>query len=257
MPSLDQHQSSTTTKLLLLGDSGSGKTGSLASLVAAGYHLRILDFDNGLDPLVAYAKRDAPANLGNVQFETLRDNYKSSAAGPILDGPPKAFVRAIGLLDKWTDGSIPANWGPDHILVVDSLTFLSDSAFEWAKLFKPSKDPRQIYGEAQNAVEHVLALLTGASFKTNVIVTAHLKFLDMPDGTVKAYPTSVGKSLSPTIPRYFNTTVLCKTEPGGKRQIHTLSNAMIDLKNPASYKMQATLPLENGLATLFQTLKGT
>ena len=49
MPNLSKHQSSEFTKLLLMGDSKSGKTGALASLVLAGYKLRILDFDNGLE----------------------------------------------------------------------------------------------------------------------------------------------------------------------------------------------------------------
>ena len=34
-------------KLLYIGDSGSGKTGSLASLVKDGYKIRILDYDSG------------------------------------------------------------------------------------------------------------------------------------------------------------------------------------------------------------------
>ena len=51
MPSLANHQSNEFTKLLIEGDSGSGKTGALASLVKAGYKLRILDMDNGLDAL--------------------------------------------------------------------------------------------------------------------------------------------------------------------------------------------------------------
>ena len=36
------------TKCILLGDSGTGKTGALASLVKAGYKLRVLDLDNKL-----------------------------------------------------------------------------------------------------------------------------------------------------------------------------------------------------------------
>ena len=51
MPSLSAHQSNDYVKLLLCGDSGSGKSGALASLVGAGYKLRILDMDNGLDSL--------------------------------------------------------------------------------------------------------------------------------------------------------------------------------------------------------------
>ena len=38
-------------KILLIGKSGAGKTGALASLVAAGYNLRIIDTDKGVRPL--------------------------------------------------------------------------------------------------------------------------------------------------------------------------------------------------------------
>ena len=48
MPTLDTHQSSEFTKLLYLGDSGSGKTGSLVSLLKAGYKIKVLDLDNGV-----------------------------------------------------------------------------------------------------------------------------------------------------------------------------------------------------------------
>jgi hypothetical protein len=68
MPSLDKHQSSEFTKLLLEGDSGSGKTGSLASLVAAGFKLRVLDMDNGLDSLANAVKRTCPDKLVTSSF---------------------------------------------------------------------------------------------------------------------------------------------------------------------------------------------
>ena len=84
MPSLAQHQSNEFTKLLIEGDSGSGKTGALASLVGAGYKLRILDMDNGLDSLKSFVMKDCPDKIDNVEFRTLRDEYSSSPAGPLV-----------------------------------------------------------------------------------------------------------------------------------------------------------------------------
>lgn len=257
MPSLDTLTASPIVKLLLIGDSGSGKTGSIASLVKAGYVVRLLDMDSGWESLASAVRRNNPSLLSSVDVESLRDKYKSSPVGPILDGAPKAFIKAIGLLDKWTDGTKPAEWGPSHILVVDSLTFFSDAAYAWADAMNPSaKDKRQIYGAAQEAVEHVLALLTGANFNTNVIITAHVKYMDLPDGSKKGYPTSIGQALSPTIPRYFNSVASCVTQPGGKRTIQTVSTALIDLKNPNSFEMEKSLPIETGLATFFEKLRG-
>lgn len=257
MPSLEGSNLPPITKLLLIGDSGTGKTGALASIVKAGYRVRILDMDNkvkdGILPQIL--KRECPDKIGNVDFEPLRDKLKSSAAGYLFDGVPQAFVKALGLLDKWSDGSSPKEWGPQTVLVVDSLTFLSDAAFNWAKSMNPgAKDPRQWYMTAQDGIENTLAQLTHSSFGTNVIVISHVSWVDRPDGSMKGYPASVGKALGPTIPAYFDNMALCQTV-AGKRTIQTVPTALVDLKNPAAFKMAPTLPIETGLADFFATLR--
>lgn len=264
MPTLAKHQSSEFTKLLLIGDSKSGKTGALAALVKAGFKLRIIDFDNGLDALAQIVKRDSPAALANVEFATLRDKMKATPMGSQVDGAATAFIEGIKLLDHWktstADLGKPAEWGKECILVVDSLTFMSDAAFHFREPLTPRSrdgkyDIRAVYKDAQDAIESVLALLTSESFRTNVIVISHVRYVDNPDGTKKGYPTAVGAALSPQIPRYFNSVALAQTGPGGKRQIQTAATAMIDLANPAAFKMLPTLPIETGLATFFETLR--
>ena len=268
MPTLEKHQSNEYTKLLCLGDSGSGKTGGLAPLVNAGYHLRILDMDNGLESLKQQVLRLCPEKIANVEYRTLRDKRKASPSGPIIDGSPKAFIEAIRMLDRWryVDGGneidlgVPAEWGPDVILVIDSLTFLSDAAYDWREPLTPKGkegkyDQRAVYKDAQDAIESVLALVTSEAFRTNVIVTSHVKYVDNPDGTKKGYPTAVGSALSPQIPRYFNTVALFQTKAGGKRTLHTAATAMIDLKNPKPFEMAKEYPIETGLADLFKVLR--
>jgi len=259
LPSLSQHQSNEFTKMLLEGDSGSGKTGALTSLVAAGYKLRILDMDNGLETLKGYVLKECPENIEAVEFRTLRDRYKSSPVGPVVDGQPKAFVDALKMLDRWkyddVDLGSPSSWGSEVIVVLDSLTFLSDAAFSWAQGLNPSaKDPRQWYGTAQDAVEKVLALLTSPNFETNVIVISHIKYMETPEGT-KGYPTAVGSALSPVIPRYFNSVAMCRTNSRGERRIQTATTGMVDLKNPKPFEMKKEYPLETGLADFFAVLR--
>ena len=258
MPVLSPPGKTNLAKVILIGDSGTGKTGSCASLVKADLRLRILDMDNKVESgiLPQIIIRDCPDKIGNVEFEALRDKHRATAAGYVLDGIPQAFTKALALLDKWSDGSNPSEWGPDTVLVLDSLTFFSDAAFNWARSMNPScKDPRQWYGTAQDAVEHTLAKLTSASFKTNVVVISHVSWVDRPDGTMKGYPSSVGKALGPTIPAYFENMALTQTAAGGKRTIQTVPTALVDLKNPASFKMAPTLPIETGLADFFKTLR--
>ena len=76
MPTLDQHQSNDLTKMIILGDPGSGKTGGLCSLVKAGYKLAIIDFDNGLDSLVQYIKHECPDKIKNVHYVTFETSTR-------------------------------------------------------------------------------------------------------------------------------------------------------------------------------------
>ena len=69
MASIRNHTSTDVTKLLLVGDSGSGKTATLATLANAGYNLRILDFDDGLAILPEFLLDSA---VDRVSFVTLR-----------------------------------------------------------------------------------------------------------------------------------------------------------------------------------------
>jgi hypothetical protein len=265
LPTLAEHQSNQFTKILIEGDSKSGKTGSLSSLVAAGYKLRILDYDNGLDVLKQFVLRDCAKLAGNVEFRTLRDRRKATPAGSIIDGKPTAFVDGLKLLDRWkydgVDLGVPSEWGPEAILVVDSLTFMSDAAYDFREPLVPRSrdgkfDNRAVYKDAQDAIENVLGLLTSDSFATNVIVISHIKYVENPDGTKKGYPNSVGSALSPLIPRYFNNIFRYKNA-GGKRVIETVNSAMFDLANAKPFSMPKEVPIETGLADIFQVLRPT
>lgn len=252
MPTLDQHVSSDYTKMLYIGDSGTGKTGSLVSLLQAGYNLRILDMDNGLDSLVQYGKL-AQADLSKVEYATFRDVYKSTKAGPIVKGSPKAFVEALDQLTQWSEID-----DPKGIFVLDTLSSFGKSAFEWAKGMNPTaKDGRQWYGAAQSAVENTLAMLTGPEFRMNVIVMSHVNYKEVVEGVMKGHVNAIGTALGPTIPKYFNTLVLAEASGSGRnvrRRIKTLPTGVIDLKMP-NPKVEAELPLETGLATIFSQLK--
>lgn len=251
-------------KTLLMGDSGAGKTGALVSLVAAGYKVRILDLDNKVATgiLPKAIMRVCPDKIGNVDYISLRDKKKASALGPIFDGVPQSFTKAMEYMNKWDDGSVPAQWGPECVFVLDSLTFLGDAAFNWAKAMNPgAKEPRQWFYTAQQAVEDVVGMLTSEGMRTNVIVIAHVSWSNKTDAQgvtlTKGYPASIGKALDNTIPAYFDNMILAQasTTLPVKRTIQTAQTSMVDLKNPASFSMQPTLPLETGLATFFEELK--
>lgn len=264
MPTLDKLASTSLVKMLLMGDSGTGKTGSLVSLVQAGYKLRILDFDGGLPILLAMIRKHCPEKLPNVEARSLNDEFRVGKAG--ITFKPYAYIEATKMLDHWKyefngeviDYGEPYTWGPDCILVIDTMTFMAEAAYNWADTMNPgAKDKRQIYGAAQDSVEQILAIQKSDDFATNVIFISHIKYIDREDGSSKGYPTAVGSALSPNIPTYFNTTVQTKTLPGtkgGRKTLQTLSSPLVDLKNPTAFDQE--LPLETGLATFFEALRG-
>ena len=70
MPTLDSLTSSPVVKLLLIGDSGTGKTGSVAALVRDGYVVRVLDMDAGWESLASAVRRTCPERLNSVIVES-------------------------------------------------------------------------------------------------------------------------------------------------------------------------------------------
>lgn len=258
MPSFSEHHGSKFVKVLYIGDSGTGKTGSLAPLIGAGYKLRVLDLDNGLDALFQWTKKLHPDRMGQVEYETRRDKYKISAGQLVISGQPKAFTDSLKLMEKWTDESAPSEWGEDTIFVLDSLTALGKAAFEWAKGMQPSaKDPRQWYFAAQQAVEDTIAALTSADFKTNVIIISHVSYTELQDGTTKGFASSIGSALGPKLAKYMNTLILAEKSGSGsnvKRTIKTAPTTTIELKTPLP-DIGLSLPLETGLAEIFASLK--
>lgn len=264
MPSLANHHSSSLVKLLLLGDAKSGKTTALASLVAAGYKLRILDFDNLLDPLANKIRRTCPENLDNVEFRSLRDSYKGTAAGTAIDGRPKAWIESLKMLNQWKyddcDLGVPGTWGPDSVLVIDSLSRWCDAAYDFHEVMIPKGksgdyDGRAVYGNAQDDVEKQLANLTSPSFRTNVIVICHGVYQKNPDGTTMIFPQGVGQKLSPKIPQYFPNYVRM-THRAGKRTMQLASDVMISLANNLPPDLtNKDLDPDTGLAEFFAGLR--
>lgn len=294
MPSLDQHQSTKIVKALIIAESGKGKTGALAALANAGYKLRIQDFDNGLDALRQYTK---PECLQNVEFVTLTDKLTNIGGNIIPVGAPTAYSRGIQLLDHWryyTNSSgtvipgIPpaqvkdpknpleflpqsgapftaydfgkvADWGPDTILVIDSLTFQGNACLRYilALANHSGKQPFQSHwGQAMDLQEKLLDMLYAESIKCHVLVLSHVTYIPREEGTNAGYPSALGTKLPPKVPRYFNAVLEVASAGVGthqKRTIRTASMGLIQLKNPVpAAKMPLELPIETGLADYFR-----
>lgn len=264
MANLGARLSAQPLKLLLIGDSGSGKTGALASLAAAGYELFILDFDNGTDVLSTVVP---PAHRKNVHIETLTDTGKLVGMGTaqkIVKMNPQAFTGGLSLLTKWVDRETKedfgpvSSWGLQRVLVVDSLSFMGMAALDYilAKNGRAGEQPFQSdWGDAMRLLEQTLQILYSTEIKCHVVMNSHIDY-QQPEGggLMRGLPMGLGSKLSPKIGRYFNMMLLAKSRGGGsnaKRVILTKPEGLIEVKCPI-LGAAAEYPIETGLADLFK-----
>lgn len=251
MPSLTSHGASNSIKMILVGDSGTGKTGALASLVKDGYKLFILDYDNGLDILT---KLLTPAEAETVTYDTLQDqlvgqNFKSA----------EAFGKGINLLDKYS--KLPSD---KNVVVIDSLTFMAEAALRQAKSMDGKLNGRteiQHYGWVNNSLGNMLHLITAATFGPHVIVNSHIDYVRGDgDNVFRGLPNAVGNKLPQKIPAYFNSVLQIRVKGSGasqRREILTRTEGLVELKSTLFSELPEVLPATTGLATFFNTYRKT
>lgn len=296
MPSILSHPARRTTKTLFIGDSGTGKTGALASLATSGQKLRIIDLDNGLDilknlltdPASTYAKQLSSAKIDlseAIQYVTLTETMRETQ-GRLIPAKATVWDRTVKLLSHWKDGEIDlgpvTSWGPDTTLVIDSLTMLSTAALNFIQAMNghlgayqtaagragASNENRREIGMAQGLIESLLQMLYDDAVKCNVIVMSHIVYVDESGGVptlpgenavLRGYPSALGRALSPKIPRYFNNVIQAKTTGSGsatRHRIYTMPQGAVDLKSSAPTRVKAEYPLETGLAEFFTAVRG-
>jgi hypothetical protein len=246
-------------RALYIGDSGAGKTGSLISLLQAGYTIRMLDLDNNADSLIRLCQHFDPKLLEKLDIISVRDKFRSSVmTGLEVSGQPKAWVDALKYLNKWDDGTSISEWDRKTIFVLDTMTSAGRAAFHWAKGMNPAaKDPRQWYAAGQDSLKTMLELLTSPDWNCHVLVLSHIDLIERDDGTTKGYASSLGKALGPQIAKVFPTLIMAESKGAGTnvtRTIVTRPTTLVDLKNPVPFAMEARYPLETGMATIFKTL---
>lgn len=268
MPSMRDHQSGKTTKMLIVGDPGGGKTGALCSLADAGYNVRILDMDNGADiirntmlhPKTIYK----PEAIDRIRYVTITDPL-SKVGDKLIPKMPKAWGRAVGMLDRWKDGDEDfgpiSAWTSKDVLVVDSLTHLCNAAKTFVLFMNNRLGQQPTQGDwyqAQNLIEELMRMLYDQGVGCNVVMNCHIKYIGEDNGPKRGYPEALGQALAPKIGSYFNTIVMAKTTGVGaaeKHKIVTKSNGGIELKNSNPLSVKAEYSIETGLAELFADLR--
>lgn len=270
-------------RCMVVGYPGSGKTGALASLVDAGFKLRVLDFDGNLEPLLKFSDPQRLTNVDVVYFED-----KLRVTGQFMEpvGIPKAFVSALQMMDHWkydedgqqVDLGKSSEWGPDTIVVLDSLTKMGDAAFRRAQKLlgkNPTNTTQQVWGLAMAEQAAFIERLTSTSNRHHVIVLAHLKMISPKDVAkgdeditvdikrqiaeivpTRLFPRALGRELPQQIGGEFPTLLLAEAEHKGntvRRVLRTVPRPDLDLKLPAP-NIPPTLDIADGMLKVFQAL---
>lgn len=260
-------------KILLLGDPGSGKTGSLASLAKAGYNLRIMDFDNGTEILRNLLTPEEYATCSIIPLQDRRIAKKV----PVMDGqnirgykisaiPIKAdaWQKAVDLIcTDWKDpatqksfGSV-YSWTSQDVLVFDSLTHAWRTALNFILAInnRLGQNPTQPeWGTCQGMILDVLSTFFDASIKCNVVCCAHIAYDTDQNEILHGLPAGPGRALNREIGTYFNHTIRAATV-GSRHSIITQSDGVVELKTAAPGKIKQSYPIETGLADYFAAVR--
>lgn len=214
--------------ILLMGDAGTGKTRSVATLVDAGIEVFYLSIEQGIESLFAYwtdAGKPIPPNLHWHKIAPPKASFKELAEaalkvntlsyeslGKMVDvnrHTHNLFIKVNEAFFDFPDdrtgkryGSVDS-WGPDRAVVVDGLTGLSRAAMSLTVGGKPIKNPGD-YGIAQGQLESYLRLICDHC-RCWFILLAHVeKEIDPVQGGMKITVATIGQKLPPLIPPMFS-----------------------------------------------------
>ena len=203
-------------------------------------------------------------------------------------GIPTAFANAARALIQWKytdeDGTVvdlgaSKDWGPDTIVVLDSLTKHGEAAHRRAmKMMNktPLNSTDRVYGLAMNEQLQFIEQLTASSNRHHTLVLAHLKMIapkDVRSGDTpltkelkervsdllptRLYPSALGWQLPQNIGGEFPTLleIVAKPMPGNKvkRVIRNVPRAELDLKLPTKLEV-GELDISDGMLRIFEAL---
>ena len=158
---------SADTNILLIGDSGTGKTNFIGTIADAGESVYVFDFDKGMATLagkdVEYDTfKEASKGQKVLPFAKAQGVYEFAAAWP-------AFIKKLNDIGALID----QGKGPQNI-AFDSLTFMSMIAMSHV-LFSTNQDmPHQgSWGAQQEYIKRVLNQVT--AWPVRLICTAHIQ----------------------------------------------------------------------------------
>lgn len=208
-------------KILLMGETGSGKTYSIRTLIEAGITPFVLFTEQGMETLndlpdgkwhYRYLKpftqnwdalKKMVSTINQLDYENLtkvRDADRRQYTGMI------DFISACNSFTcdcHGTNFGDVSKWNTDRALVVDSLTGLSDMAMSNVVGGRPTKSQPD-WGVAMSTIKMVLGPLTTATQCIFVLLSHLAREKDEITGGTQITVNTLGQKLAPDIPRMFS-----------------------------------------------------
>ncbi len=245
--------------VMLCGASGSGKTHAIQTLLDAGLEVFVLFTEPGMEVLGHtdperlhwhYIPPASPDFEDMISSATKINTMSIKMLSDLPDINKKKYTEFIDVLTTLSDfkddrtgksyGSVDS-WGPDKVLVVDSLTGLSLSAMNLVTGSKPVKCLAD-WGIAIDNLERLLTKLC-VDTKCHFVLIAHLeRETDELTGGTSLMASTLGRKLAPKLPRFFSDVIHVKQVQGKFLWSTTTSNVDTKTRN---------LPLSEALPPSF------
>ena len=206
-------------KIILMGDSGTGKTHSIRTLLDAGVTPFVIFTEPGMEVLgdvldkihhtyipPAQVGWEGLANIGKM-INTL--DYDGVAK--MRDSNKTKYIELLKIIEQCNNfvdqngesfGDV-MSWGTDRALVIDSLSGLNDMASQLTVGGKPVKG-MQDWQVAQNMLKFFIDKLTTQTKCTFVLMTHLAREKDEITGGTTLMVSTLGQKLAPELPKYFS-----------------------------------------------------
>ena len=217
---LSQRVANKSHRVLVFGPPKSGKT-ELVGKLATRFNLLYFDLENGVDTLLKLP----PEAQDRVEVFSLPDTRDFPVAIEtmlkVIRGNKVKFCHTHGKVNCALCAKNPdAIWnevelnslGPDTIVVIDSITQLTNSAIAHItkgtdELYKLQTDD---WGNLGKLLDIFLSHVQQASF--NVVCISHETEVEMQDGKQKLVPTAGTRNFSRNTAKYFDEVIYCEVK---------------------------------------------
>ena len=220
-------------KVMLLGESGAGKTHSLVTLIEAGITPFIIFTEPGMATL---GKALNDHGLSEDQCHWRHISSATQSWGSMIKMSENLNKMSFDMITKMTDphkmeytqwidvlktcedfvdertgtsfGNV-GSWGPDRALIIDSLSGLNDMAMALIVGSRPTRSMPDWMVAQNNLVGFINKLCV--DLDCHFILTGHLeREQDEVSGGISLMASTLGKKLAPKLPRYFDEVVMAK-----------------------------------------------